>query len=133
LIEYFTPEFCEEHEYFDWELRPNGDYVIKSRDFKSIKKKLLARHTNGGLPEIKLTDANFKGKGYMMLEHTWDGRILHDPYVKGVMNALSFLWGNEVFLSTKDQQGEELIYWCAEGTSDVEEEKGITTISREDI
>jgi stage V sporulation protein R len=133
LIEYFTPEFCEENEYFDWKLYPDGSYKIESRDHKKIKKKIINRYMNGGLPQINLVDANFKGRGYLMLEHNWSDKILHEPYTKGVLNALSFLWGNEVYLTTKDQHEQELIYWCQAGSADVEDDKNVVTVKREDF
>ena len=50
IAEFFTEEFCHKYEFYEWEHRPNGEYVIKSRDFKKIKTKLLADYLNGGLP-----------------------------------------------------------------------------------
>ena len=84
------------------------------------------------LPEIKLADHNHKGKGYLMLEHAWEGRSLHHPYVKGVLNALSYLWKNEVFLTSKSENQDEIIYWCPEGSSDFDDEKNVTVLSREE-
>ena len=130
LIEFFTPELCEEYEFFEWKLEPNGEYVLASRDHKKIKKQLIRKYVNGGLPEIKLADHNHKGKGYLMLEHAWEGRSLHHPYVKGVLNALSYLWKNEVFLSSKSENQDEIIYWCPEGSSDFDDEKNVTVLSR---
>lgn len=132
LIEFFTPELCEEYEFFEWKLEPNGEYVLASRDHKKIKKQLIRKYVNGGLPEIRLADHNHKGKGYLMLEHGWEGRSLHHPYVKGVLNALSYLWKNEVFLSSKSENQDEIIYWCPEGSSDFDDEKNVTVLSREE-
>jgi stage V sporulation protein R len=133
LMEYFTADFCEEYEFFEWKLEPNGNYVVASKDHEKIKRQLLRKYLNGGLPEIKLVDNNHRGKGFLMLEHIWDGRELHHPYVKGVLNALSYLWKNEVFLLSKNHRQDELVYWCPEGVSNIEDdEKNVTILSRYD-
>lgn len=120
IAEFFTQEFCDKYEFFDWKRYPNGEYKIESRDHTKIREKLMKQYTNGGLPEIKLVDPNFKGKGWLMLEHTWDGEILHDRYTKAVLQSLNFLWNEEVFLSTRDRDGAETIYFCfGQGEDDV--------------
>lgn len=120
LIEYFTPEFCEKYEFFEWKKYPNGEYRIESKDPHKIKKKLLRKYVNGGLPEIKLADPNHKGKGIMLLEHVFDDRPLHDPYVRPVLESLRYLWKNDVYLSTKNQDGKEFLYYCLGGADDID-------------
>lgn len=112
ITEFFTQEFCEKYEFFEWKKYPNGEYKIESRDHKKIKKKLISRYTNGGLPEIILVDPNHMGKGIMLLEHKFDGRPLYDAYVRPVLQSLRYLWKNDVYLTTKDQEGKEFIYRC---------------------
>lgn len=112
IMEFFTAEFCEKYQFFEWKKYPNGEYKIESRDHKKIKKKLIQRYTNGGLPEIYLTDCNHKGKGILFLEHKSDGRPLYDPYIRPVIQSLRYLWKNDVCLSTKTSDGTELIYRC---------------------
>lgn len=127
ILEYFTPEFCDKYEFYTWKRYPNGEYKIETRNPKEIKKKLLQRHSNGGLPEIRLTDANHRGRGHLFLEHQFDGRALYEPYLKAVMESLHFFWGKDVFLSTHDKHGHELIYHCV-GSGD----KNITYYTRDD-
>lgn len=110
LSEFFTPEFCHKNEFFNWKRRPNGDIVIEDRNFKAIKKKLLRRYANGGLPEIVLLDDNHRGKGYLLIEHVWEGQTLIENYLKAVMESICYLWNNEVYLITKDKDENELIY-----------------------
>jgi stage V sporulation protein R len=112
IMEYFTPEFCEKYEFFEWKKYPNGEYKIESKDPDKIKLKLISRYMNGGLPEIRLVDPNHKNKNIMFLQHNWHGRSLHDAYVSPVLESLRKLWKNDVCLSTKNKQGEELIYRC---------------------
>ena len=110
LIEFFTPEFCDKYEFFNWETFPNGDIKIKDRNFKEIKKNLIDKYKNGGLPEIYLVDPNYKGKGYMLLQHKWDGKELYGSYVASVLQSLRILWGNDVYLASKNKEDEEIVY-----------------------
>jgi stage V sporulation protein R len=128
LTEFFTEEFCNEKEFFEWRLYPNGEYRIVDRDYKSIKKKLIERYSNGGLPDIRLTDPNFKGKGYLFLQHVWTGRMLYQSYVTATLEALVGLWQNSVYLASRDKDGNEIIY-CAHGPS----EEDILIIPREEF
>lgn len=112
IHEYFTEDFCREQEYFEWKKFNNGETRIESRDYEKIKKLLMRRHLNGGLPDIKLVEPNYRGKGYFLLQHNADGRELYDPYVKDVLVGLRFVWGNDVFLATTDEDGTEIIYEC---------------------
>lgn len=112
IHEFFTDDFCREQEYFEYKKYPNGETVLESHDHKKIKRHLMARHVNGGLPDIRLAEPNYKGKGYLMLEHHHDGRPLYDPYLRDVMVGLRFIWQNDVFLSTKGHDGSDVVYEC---------------------
>ena len=100
-------EFCKKNEFFEWEKHPNGEYVISSKDSVKIKRKLMQKHLNRGLPEIKLIDPNHKNKGYYLLEHTWDGRVIYQPYVGEVLSAIFILTGKPVVLTTKNKNNED--------------------------
>lgn len=117
IAEFFTDEFCNKYEFFEWKHFPNGEYKIVDRNPKNIRQKLMQRHLNGGLPNIKLTDPNHKGKGYLFLQHEWDGRILYESYVNPVLSSLYALWGNNVYLATKTKDGEEAVF-CAHGKTE---------------
>ena len=126
IMEFFTPEFCEKHEFFEWKKYPNGEYKIDNRDPHKIKAKLVSRYMNGGLPDIRLVDSNHKGQGGLFLQHAWSGRILQDSYVAPVLEALRKLWKRDVFLATKNNQGQEKVFRC-QGDSCI-----VDFISRED-
>lgn len=115
INEFFTQEFCEKYEYFDWRHYPNGEWKIESRDAKVIKRKLLQRHVNGGSPDIRLVDPNHRNKDYLLLQHyadSLDDRALHEPYARAVMTSLYYFWGKEVMLVTTDDDKEEIVYVC---------------------
>lgn len=127
ISEFFTQEFCDKYEYYDWQKFPNGEYKIVSRDATEIKKKLMRRHLNGGLPDIRLTDDNHLGKGWLCLEHQWDGRMLYPSYVRECMAALNFLWQKPVVLSTRTKNGNEFVYVCEN-----ENAESVYMVSRDD-
>ncbi len=112
ISEFFTPEFCEDKEFFEYQKLPNGDYVISNRDHAKIKDKLLKRYMNGGLPDVRVTDANGHGRGWLVLQHYWDGRPLYDSYAKEVLRALQWFWKENVILSTKNIDEEDIVYVC---------------------
>jgi stage V sporulation protein R len=112
IHEFFTEDFCREQEYFHWKHYPNGEFRLEGRDYKTIKKKLMQRHLNGGLPDIRLTEPNYKGKGILFLQHYDDGRTLYQPYIQDVLASINFIWEKKVILSTKDNEGDEMIYVC---------------------
>jgi stage V sporulation protein R len=105
-------EVAKYYEFFDWKRFPNGEYKIISRDAKVIKRKLVQRYSNGGLPDIRLADPNHRGRGWMLLQHMFDGRPLYEPYAREVMGSLYYLWGKEICLATKDENGEECVLYC---------------------
>lgn len=126
LHEFFTEDFCREQEYFHWSHYPNGEFKIDSRDFKEIKRLLMRRHLNGGLPDIRLTEPNYRGNGSMFLQHNFDGRAVDGRYVFDVLTALRAIWGEDVFLATETEDGEEQVY-CCYGTNS---EKDVELVSR---
>lgn len=126
IMEFFTPEFCDKYEFFEWKKYPNGEYKIESKDHSKIKAKLISRYMNGGLPEIRLMDPNHKGKGIMLLQHNWHGRGLHSSYIGPVLESLRRLWKNDVYLTTRGKEGQEFVYRCRTEECDVD------IVSRED-
>jgi stage V sporulation protein R len=124
IHEFFTEDFCRKQEYFQWKHYPNGEFRLESRDYKEIKRLLMRRHINGGLPDIRLTEPNYRGTGAMMLQHQYDGRTLYEPYATEVLTALRSIWGKDIYLSTMDVDGNEKIYCC--------NDKEVEVLSRED-
>lgn len=112
IQEFFTKEFFDKMEYYEWAKMPNGNYEIVDRDHKSVKKKLMQRFCNGGLPDIRLEDPNHLGKGWYFLQHHSDGRQLYDSYTRETLVSIFKLWKNTVVLATKNEEGEEFVYVC---------------------
>ncbi len=129
IAEFFDQEFCDKNEFFSWKKKPSGEYIVDSKDAKVIRKKLMKKHLNGGLPEIQLVDPNYKGKGYYLLEHKWDGRSLYEPYARETLSAINYLWNNDVYLTSKNKEGDEIVYLCV-GYDDPD--KDVMVMTREE-
>lgn len=127
ILEFFTPEFCEKKQFFEWKRFPNGEYKIVDNKFKSIKKKLLQRYLNGGLPDIRLVDPNHLGKGWFLMQHYWDEIPLHYNYAREVMASLYKLWKNNIVISTKNKDGAECLFFC----DGPDAERDVRSMSRE--
>lgn len=117
INEFFTPEFCRKKEFFEYRKMPNGDYEIVNdgstpEKFASLKKKLVQRYMNGGLPDIRLMDPNHLGKGWFFMQHQWDGRTIDGSYARETITAIHRLWKNTVVLSTFNRDGDEILYVC---------------------
>lgn len=114
IAEFFDQEFCEKYEFFEWKKFPNGEIKIASRDWKKIKASLLARHRNGGVPDIRLVDANHRGKGIYLMEHQWDGRGLHPKETTDTLRSIYALWRRPCAVTTRDEDNpeQELVAIC---------------------
>lgn len=127
LLEYFTPEFCAKHNFFNWKQMSNGDVILKNRDFKSIKQAMLQTYGNCGLPSIQMVDPDHLGKGHLLLQHDYEGKVLDDDKTRRVLQSIYFFWKRDVVLSSYNQDQEEIVYVC-QGTNDAE----VICVSRAD-
>ena len=101
IDEFLTQEFCEEHKLFTYEHnRQTGEYVIDSREFQAIKDKLLFSLTHMGQPAICITDANFKNRGELYLEHDFAGIPLEHAQARDTLENLCKIWGRPVHIET---------------------------------
>lgn len=111
INEFFTPEFCNKHEFFDTQHFPDGSIKMQSRKFPAIKEKILSRYKNFGRPDIRLEDSNFQDKGTLLLQHyNFDGRTLHPRDTKRTLAAMYCLWRRPVVLATYHDTGSEFLY-----------------------
>ncbi len=101
IDEFLTPEFCIENKLFsfDWSNR-NERFEIATREFQSVKEKLLHSLTNFGNPYIFVVDANFENKGELLLQHDHRGVDLRADYAKETLQALVRVWKRPVVLAT---------------------------------
>lgn len=112
ISEFFTEDLCRKMEFFNWQYYNTGETKFENRDYAEIKKELLKRHINAGMPDVRLTEPNFWGKGVMFLQHYYSGDQIYQPYLKDVLASINFLWKNEVYLATQNEEGNEEVHCC---------------------
>jgi stage V sporulation protein R len=93
IDEFLTPDFVREHKLFSfaWSNR-NERFEIESREFKSVKEKLLFQMTNGGNPFIYVEE--------LLLRHDHQGLDLRQDYAKEVMRSVLRIWKRPVNVMT---------------------------------
>jgi len=101
IDEFLTPDFVREQKLFSfgWSNR-NERYEIETREFKSVKEKLLFQLTNGGNPFIYVEDANHDNRGELLLRHDHQGLDLRQDYAKEVMKSLHRMWKRPISVTT---------------------------------
>lgn len=118
INEYFTKDFCEKYEFFEYGLDPDkNEYVITSKDHESIKKKLLKRHENGGRPIILLENMKYKGGTEILLRHQFDQMPLDSNYVKSTLKMLYRIVNRPVNIKTVDVEITNTTQYSANGGS----------------
>ena len=126
LDEFFTKDFCEKNKYFlvkaktvwiNWR-NEEKHYVIESKSFERVKKRLLFQFTNFYQPIITVEDGNFNNNGELLLKHHHIGVDLdwwskNGRYIKDVLERLFHWWGNRgVHIETiKTDKPEEKPWW----------------------
>ncbi len=101
IDEYFTAEFCAEQQFFSFaKSERSGNYEIDSREFESIKKKILFQLTNFGEPFIFVEDSNYANRGELLLDHRHEGVDLHHDHASATLEALQRIWRRPVNLRT---------------------------------
>lgn len=112
IDEFFTESFCRQHGFFAYEYdKRKREWVIDSREFSAVKKKMLFQLTNFGQPIIRVTNANHDNKGELMLVHTHEGIDLDTSYTKATLQNVFAIWSRPVHLmTTVEDKNIHLIY-----------------------
>jgi stage V sporulation protein R len=98
---FLTPEFCVEHQMFSFNFQEQtGNYVIESREFEKIKKRLLFGLTNFGKPWIYVVDGNYRNRGELLLRHEYNGLDLKLDRAADTLANVQAIWGRPVHLQT---------------------------------
>lgn len=142
LEEFFTKDFCEEKQYFFYKAKKVWDYetytrrkryVIESRSFRRIKKRLLFQYTNFYLPVIRVVDANYDNSGELYLVHEHQGVDLDfwskdAMYMEDVLRRAFKIWGGkkrvhlETVITKKEEKKEWWFTWHQTEEKDAENE-----------
>jgi stage V sporulation protein R len=98
---FLTPEFCKEHKLFSFMFNDQTEqYVIDSREFEKIKKRLLFSLTNFGKPWIYVVDGNHRNRGELLLRHEHNGIDLKLDRAADTLANIQYIWGRPVHLHT---------------------------------
>jgi stage V sporulation protein R len=101
IDDFLTPEFCQEHKLFVYAYDLTSEELkIASREFESIKQKLLFQLTNFGHPIINVVDANYKNRAELLLEHVHEGIDLRLDYAFETLKNLYRIWRRPVNIQT---------------------------------
>lgn len=101
---FLTEELCRELDLFTW--RPRGEHLVvdavsDEEHWEEIKAALLRQIGTGGMPVIRIKDADHKGTRGLYLVHDHDGRDLDIASAEKTLGHLRGLWGGKVFLQTR--------------------------------
>lgn len=125
INEFFTRDFCDKYEFFEYKRYPNGEIKIESRDYKKIKTNLLLKYVNRGLPIIKLVAPKLKGRIFY-LEHEYSGLELYKPYAHDVLRSICYLIKAPVALKTNNHNSDEIVYFIDSNGNNVDDTEVVT-------
>jgi stage V sporulation protein R len=98
---FLTPEFARCHKLFTYKYNPRTkEYVVDSRDFEAIKRKLLFSLTNFGQPIVVVQDANYGNRGELLLRHEHEGVDLKLDWALDTLENIHAVWTRPVHLET---------------------------------
>jgi stage V sporulation protein R len=103
LRRFLTPELMRDLDLFTWKTRGEHlvvDEVSDEDHWEGVKAALLRQIGSGSFPQIRIHDANFRGRRGLYLVHEHDGRDLDMTAADKTLAHLKTLWGHDVFLLT---------------------------------
>jgi stage V sporulation protein R len=101
IDEFLTEDFCRKNKLFVYKLnKETNQYEVDSRDFHQVKRQILQQMTNFGQPIIRVRDADFEGRGELLLKHDHEGIDLQSNYISATMKNLYLIWKSPVILET---------------------------------
>jgi stage V sporulation protein R len=108
LRNYLTQEIVDACDLYLYEKR-GEEWVIAERDYRVIRRRLIAQRINGGFSVLHVS--NEKENGRLVLKHAFEGIELDAEYIKKTLPHVYRLWGNVVSLQTKmDEREIEFTY-----------------------
>ena len=107
IDEFFTEEFCRGNQFFSWIFNDkSGHYEVETREFRTVKERLLTRLTNFGQPFIYVEEGNFENRGELLLLHRHEGVDLKLDHSRDTLANVQRVWKRPVnLLSRVDGKG----------------------------
>jgi stage V sporulation protein R len=113
LREFLTPKVCELSRLYAYE-RSDPDprrIRVSSREADAIRDVLIPQHATFGIPRVEIVDADFRGRGELLLEHRHDGVGLDPEYALGTLTQVAVLWGKPCTVKTIKAQAHDEVTW----------------------
>lgn len=121
IDEFLTPEFAESQKLFSFDYnRGSNMYEISSREFQTVKEKLLFQLTNFGQPFIYVEEGNYENRGELYLRHRHEGVDLRQDYARDTLRNIHKIWTRPVHIETAIDEKKVLITFDG---SDYKEQK----------
>jgi stage V sporulation protein R len=113
LREFLTPKVCELSRLYAFEHVDKGHRRIRvsSREADAIRDVLIRQHSTLGIPHIVITDADFRNRGELLLEHRHEGVGLDDEYARGTLSQIATLWGKPCTVRTINGRAADKPVW----------------------
>ena len=120
LRRFLTEELMREMDMFEYEPRGEDLVISKVSDkegWREIKETLIKSVGMGGVPVIKIEDADYNQNRSLYVKHYHEGRDLQLEYAEKSISYLHRLWGHEVVLETVVNGKRALLSYSDEGFS----------------
>jgi len=124
LREFLTPKVCELARLYAFEHLPQDPRRIRvsSREADAVREVLIRQHSTFGIPRIDIVDADFRGRGELLIEHRHDGIGLDEEYARGTLTQIALLWGKPCTVRTVAGTDADTPLWIT-GRSDGRSER----------
>ncbi|MCW3003529.1 MAG: stage sporulation protein [Conexibacter sp.] len=113
LREFLTPKVCMLARMYAFE-RDHQDHRrirVSSREADAIREILILEHSSFGIPHIEIVDADFRGRGELLLEHRDESIGLDREYALGTLTQIAMLWGRPCTVKTIKGRGTGKAIW----------------------
>jgi stage V sporulation protein R len=102
LREFLTPKVCELSRLYAFEhiQQDPGKIRVSSREADAIREVLIPQYSTLGIPHIEIVDADFRGRGELLLEHRHERIGLDEEYARGTLTQIALLWGKPCTIRT---------------------------------
>jgi stage V sporulation protein R len=84
---------------------------VSSREADAIRDVLITQYSTLGIPHIEIIDADFRGRGELLLEHGHEGIGLDEEYARGTLTQMALLWGKPCTITTINGRDTEEPTW----------------------
>jgi stage V sporulation protein R len=113
LREFLTPKVCELSLLYAFEhVQADPRRIrVSSREADAIRDVLIRQHATFGIPHIEIVDADFRGRGELLLEHRHEDVGLDEEYARGTLTQIALLWGKPCTVRTTQSGGASEPIW----------------------